>query len=65
MNIKHTNLVNEKGSGTTVEGGSKKERKRLKKAKTEPGAKTRSEETQIKKITEFKSQGQKITEKEK
>ena len=48
-----------------VEGGSKKERKRLKKLKTEPEAETRSQETRIKKIMEFKSQGQKITEKEK
>ena len=48
-----------------VEGGSKKERKRLKKVKTEPGAETESETTRINKITEFKSQGQKLTEKEK
>ena len=48
-----------------VEVGSKKERKRLKKAKTKPGVETGSEETRIKKITEFKSQGQKGTEKEK
>ena len=48
-----------------VEGSSKKERKRLKQAKKEPGVETGSEETQIKKITEFKSQGQKLTEKEK
>ena len=48
-----------------VEGGSRKERKRLKKGKAEPGAEAESEETQIKKITEFKSQGQKLIEKEK
>ena len=48
-----------------VEGGSKEERKRLKKRKTQPAAEAESEETRIKKITEFKSQGQKLTEKEK
>ena len=48
-----------------VEGSSKKERKRLKKVKTEPGVETESEETQNKKTTKFKSQGQKLTEKEK
>ena len=48
-----------------VEGGSKKERKRLKKAKTEPGEGTGSEETRIKKIMESKRQEQKLTEKEK
>ena len=48
-----------------VEGDSEKEGKKLKKAKREPGAETESEEIQIKKITELKSQGQKLTEKEK
>ena len=33
-----------------VEGGSKKERKKLKKMKTEPEAETRSEEIRIKKM---------------
>ena len=48
-----------------VEGESKKERKKLKKARTEPGEGTGSEETQIKKIMQFKSQEQKLIEKEK
>ena len=48
-----------------VEGSSKKERKRLKKVKTEPGVETESEEIRIKKIKELKIQGQKLTEKEK
>ena len=45
--------------------GSKKERKRLKKARTELGKETGSEETRIKKIMELKSQEQKLTEREK
>ena len=48
-----------------VEGESKKERKKLKKARTEPGEETGSEKTQIKKIMQFKSQEQKLIEKEK
>ena len=38
-----------------VEGGPEKGRKKLKKARTEPGEGTGSEETQIKKIIQFKS----------
>ena len=43
-----------------VESNPKKERKRLKKGKTKSAAESQSEETQIKKITEFKGKGQKI-----
>ena len=38
-----------------VEGGSEKERKKLKKARTEPGEGTGLEERQIKKIMQFKN----------
>ena len=48
-----------------VEGGSEKERKKLKKARTEPGEGTGSEERQIKKIIQFKNPEQKLTETEK
>ena len=47
------------------ERDSKKERKRLKLEKTEPKTELQSEEIQLKKIMEFKNQGQKLTEKEK
>ena len=48
-----------------VEGGSEKGRKKLKKARTEPGEETGSEERRIKKIMQFKNQEQKLTEREK
>ena len=47
------------------ENGSKKERKRLKVKKTEPKVEVQSEKMQLKKVTEIKSQGQKLTKKEK
>ena len=48
-----------------VEGGSKKHRKKLKKARAEPGEGTESEEKQIQTIVQFKNPEQKLTEKEK
>ena len=48
-----------------VEGGSEKERKNLKKARTEPGEQTGSEEKPIKKIVQLKNSEQKLTKKEK
>ena len=48
-----------------VEGGSEKERKKLKKARTEPRKGTGLEERQIKKIMQFKSPEQKLTVREK
>ena len=48
-----------------VEDGSEKGRKKLKKARTEPGEGTGSEERQIKKIMQFKNPEQKLTEREK
>ena len=48
-----------------VEGGSEKKRKKLKKARTEPGEGTGLEERQIKKIMQFKNPEQKLTEREK
>ena len=48
-----------------VEGGSEKGRKKLKKARTEPGEGTESEEKQIKTIMQFKNPEQKLTEREK
>ena len=48
-----------------VEGGSEKGRKKLKKARTEPGKGTGSEEKQIKKVMQFKNPEQKLTEREK
>ena len=47
------------------ESGSKKEKKMLKLGKTESKTEAELEETQLKKIMEFKGQGQKLTEKEK
>ena len=48
-----------------VEGGSEKGRKKLKKARTEPGEGTGSEEKPIKKIIQLKNPEQKLTEREK
>ena len=48
-----------------VEGGSEKGRKKLKKARTEPGEGTGSEERQFRRIMQFKSPEQKLTEREK
>ena len=48
-----------------VEGGSEKGRKKLKKARTEPGKGTGSEEKPIKKIVQLKNPQQKLTEREK
>ena len=47
------------------ESDSRRERKRLKLGKTEPRKETQPEETQFKKIMEFKNQGKKLIEKEK
>ena len=48
-----------------VEGGSEKGRKKLKKARTEPGEETGSEEKQIKTVMQLKNLEQKLTEREK
>ena len=48
-----------------VEGGSEKGRKKLKKARTEPGEGTGTEEKQIKTVVQFKNPEQKSTEREK
>ena len=48
-----------------IEGGSEKGRKKLKKARTEPGEGTGSEEKPIKKIVQLKNPEQKLTEREK
>ena len=48
-----------------VEGGSEKGRKKLKKAITEPGEGTESEEKQIQTVMQFKNPEQKLTEREK
>ena len=48
-----------------VEGGSEKRRKKLKKARADPGEGTKSEEKQIQTIVQFKNPEQKLTEREK
>ena len=48
-----------------VEGGSEKGRKKLKKARTEPGEGTGSEKKQIQTVMQFKNPERKLTEREK
>ena len=58
-------LLSKRTPEPQVEGGSEKGRKKLKKARTEPGEGTGSEEKPIKKIIQLKNPEQKLTEREK